>query len=270
MINSVIQEIIKQFVSKTFNSLRLNLLGPAAMEKKHFIFSYKTFDPRTTLASQYLAANSLNSINPESMDSDTVKKIEIVAKHYIDSLEQKSVADINRVIGEKYDNLSLQAKRDGKSIEDMMRSEYGRKILSDIKSELDVQKDRMNKAVDLLANDQLHNAQNVGALDGIIGMSKSLGISDPTVFKIGVLDEKRCKHCWRLWTLRDKVTPRVYKLSELSGSSGDYKNPDASVSPTHPNCRDVLSILMPGFGFTNGKVSYIGQGYDEYNTQNHA
>jgi hypothetical protein len=119
---------------------------------------------------------------------------------------------------------------------------------------------------------ELHNSQNVGALDGIIGMSKSMGISDPTIFKIGILDESRCKHCWRLWTLEDKITPRVYKLSELDGSPGEWKNPVASVSPTHINCRDILTVLMPGFGFEGGKIAYkgrdsSGQMWDEYKNQ---
>ncbi len=44
-----------------------------------------------------------------------------------------------------------------------------------------------------------HRAQNAGALDGILSVSKSLNIEDPQIFKIGVLDSKRCKYCWKLW-----------------------------------------------------------------------
>lgn len=267
MFNKRLSKTVENFVKRSFNSLRLNLLGPAAVPKS-LIFSYKDFNPQTTMVSNYLAAHSLNSLDPESVDKDTVNKLTTVASNYIDALEQKSIADITRIVGEKYDNLALQAKRDGKNIRDVLLSTAGESILTEIKTELEKHKERGDKAVDMLVNHELYNAQNAGALDGIIGAAKSLSIPDPTVFKIGVLDDKRCPHCWRLWTMEDKITPRVYKLSELSGSPGNYKNPDPSVNPTHPNCRDVLTILMPGFGFSKGQIVYIGNNHDEHARQN--
>lgn len=268
MLTPALQKIIEDYVTKAFGSLRLNLIGPEALPKA-LVFSFKTFDPKTTLASNYLAANSLNSPTATSVDQDTIKKVQTVAKYYIDSLEKKSMADISRVIGEKYDNLILQAKREDKDIQDLIRSSAGEEIMKQIETELNSQKEKMDKAADMLVNHELHNAQNVGALDGIIGVSKAVGISDPTVFKIGVLDDHRCKYCWALWTMPDKVTPRLYKLSELSGSPGHWKNPEPSVSPTHVNCRDILTVLMPGFGFSpDGKIVYVSQDHDEYAKQN--
>lgn len=267
MLTPELHKLIEEYILRAFTSLRLNLLGPEAVPKA-LIFSFKNFDPKTTLASNYLAANSLNSVNPESVDQDTIKKVTKVAEYYIDSLEKKSVADVTRVIGEKYDNLLLQAKRDGKDIKDLVRSQAGTEIMAQIEEELGLQKQKMDKAVETLVNHELHNAQNVGALDGIIGVSKAVGIEDPIVFKIGVLDDHRCPYCWRLWTMPDKVTPKLYRLSELSGSPGHWKNPEPSVSPTHVNCRDILTVLMPSFGFNeNGKVVYVGEGHDEYKKQ---
>lgn len=267
MYDKMVQKLIEQFVRKSFNSLRLHLIGPDAVPKS-LTFSFKTFDPQTTLASNYLSANSINSVDPDSIDKDTINKIKKVAEHYIDSIEQKTLADTSRIIGEKYDNLALQAKREGKTLREVAASAAGETILNEINKELLLQKDKTDKAVDALVVHELHNAQNAGALDGIIGSAKSLGIGDPTVFKIGVLDDSRCKYCWKLWTMPDQVTPKVYKLGELSGSPGHWKNPEPSVSPTHVRCRDILTILMPGFGFdSNGKVAYIGAGHDEYKKQ---
>jgi len=76
-----------------------------------------------------------------------------------------------------------------------------------------------------------------------------------------------CNHCWHLWTMPDKATPKVYKMSELSGSPGHWKNPSASISPTHVHCRDILTVLMPGFGFEGSKIVYKGKDYDEYKKQ---
>jgi len=267
MLTPAIHKIIEEYVTKAFGALRINLLGPQSVPKS-IVFSYRTFDPQTTLASNYLAANSLNSPTSESVDQATIQKVQKVAEYYIDSLEKKSIADVTRIIGEKYDNLLLQAKREGKSVEDLVRSQTGTTIMDQIESELFKQKERMDKAVDTLVNHELHNAQNVGALDGIIGVSKAVGIDDPVVFKLGVLDDHRCPYCWRLWTMPDKVTPRLYKLSELSGSPGHWKNPEPSVSPTHVNCRDILTVLMPGFGFSDqGRIIYVGPGHDEYAKQ---
>lgn len=267
MLSPALHKLIEDYVRKAFGSLRLNLLGPESIPNT-LAFSFKNFDPKTTLASNYLAANSLNSASADSVDPDTIKKVQKVAEYYIDSLEKKSLADITRVIGEKYDNLSLQAKREGKDIAEIIRSATGKEIMGQIEDALDNQMGRMNKAVDTLVNHELHNSQNVGALDGIIGVSKAVGIDDPVVFKLGVLDDHRCPYCWRLWTMPDKVTPRLYKLSELSGSPGAWKNPEPSVAPTHVNCRDILTVLMPGFGFSpEGNIIYVENGHDEYKKQ---
>lgn len=267
MLTPALHKLIEDYVTKAFGSLRMNLLGPESMPKS-LVFSFKTYDPKTTLASNYLAANSLNSPSAESVDKETIQKVQKVAEYYIDSLEKKSLADITRIIGEKYDNLSLQAKREGIDIADVIRSKAGAEIMNTIETELFSQKEKMDKAVDVLVNHELHNAQNVGALDGIVGVSKAVGIADPVVFKLGVMDDHRCKYCWSLWTLPDKVTPKLYKLSELSGSPGQWRNPEPSVSPTHVNCRDILTVLMPGFGFdAGGRIVYVDQGHDEYAKQ---
>lgn len=266
MLTQRLQNTIEKFIRRSFASLRMNLLGPDSVPKS-LIFSLRDFSPQTTLVSNYLAAHSINSLDPKSVDDQTVNKIKNVASNYIDAIEQKSVADVMRIIGEKYDNLALQAKREDKSIREVVLSEAGQKVLSALEEELDKQKAKTNKAVDLLVNHELHNAQNAGALDGIVGAAKSMGIDDPTVFKIGVLDDDRCPYCWRLWTLKDKVTPKVYKLSELSGSPGNYKNPEPSVNPTHPNCRDVLTFLMPGFGLEGSRIVYVGNQHDEFKKQ---
>ena len=220
MLSKALQKIINDYINQSFDSLRFNLLGPDSIAAKSMTFSVKNFDPNATLASNYLTANALNSIDPTSVDKDTLDKIKAIAGNYIDAIQQKSIADIHRVIGENIDDIHMQAKRDGVSLADAMREAAGQSILKKISSQLSDQKDKIDYAVETLVNHELHNAQNVGALDGIISISKNLGIEDPVVYKLGVNDVKRCKHCWKLWTLEDKITPRLYKLSELSGAPG--------------------------------------------------
>lgn len=261
-----LQKFTAQFIKQAFDTLRLNLLGPSHFSKA-LTFSVKKFDPHTTIAANYMAANALNAADPDAIDKDSIKKLQAMASHYIDSIEQKSLTDINHVINANYNNLEVKAKLSGQKVEDLIRTEAGEEILKNINTELKDKKEKMETAVTALVNNELHTAQNYGALDGIISVSNSIGIEDPSIIKIGVLDENRCKYCWKLWTLEDKITPKVYKLSELTGSPGHWKNPTASVSPTHVNCRDILVAIFPGFGFKEGKLAYIGKDHNEYEHQ---
>jgi hypothetical protein len=267
MLTKTLQKIIQDNIKKTFANLKLNLLGPDKISKA-FVFSVKKFDPMTTLASIYLHANSSHSVTSKSVDKGAINQLKDVAENYVDNLEQKSLADITRIVSDKLKDIEVKAKIAGVTSETMLRGQEGRNLLKDIKTSLMVQKEKIDKAAELITNHELHNAQNFGAFDGLLSAAKSVGIKDPIVFKIGITDEKRCIFCKKLWSLSDGVTPKVYKLSELMGNPGNPKNPVASVSPTHPNCRDILSILMPNFGFNeSGNITYIGKDHDEYKKQ---
>lgn len=267
MLSELLKSQIEKIIKRTFDRFRLNLLGPEYIKGKSLVFSYKNFDPKTTLVSNYLAAHSENSIRPGAIDKDIVKKVEDVASSYLDSMEQKSLADISRIVSDRMENLHRKAKMAEKTPQEFTQEKEGKEILSDIQNNLQEQKEKINKAAGVLTNHELHSSMNYGALDGIVGISKSMGIDDPNVFKIGVLDENRCKYCWRLWTMSDEITPKVYKLSELDGAPGHWKNPQPSIQPTHVNCRDILTVLLPGFGFEGGKIAYKGDGWDEHSHQ---
>ena len=198
----------------------------------------------------------------------------------------ESASDVVTIYGTMYDNeivdILLNSGADinlttildvdevygfGKTTDEYLRSPDGQEILNSIKKALDDQQTKISKGLDLISNVSLYDAQNHGAADGIIDMSKSLGIADPIVFKIGLLDEKRCPICWSLWTQPDRITPKVYKMSELVGGYMDRKNPLPTIGTSHPNCRDVLTFLSPGFGFEGGKIKYKGQGWNEFQAQ---
>lgn len=266
LLSKILQKIIEDSVKKSFQSLRLNLLGPDYISKS-IHFSFKNFDPATTLGSMYSHANAINSTDPKSIDKSTLNKLKDVAENYVDALQEKSIADMNRIVGEKLDEISAKAKMQGSSTDDILNSKDGQSVLKELRVALKDQRVKIEKAADVIVNHELHNAQNYGAFDGLLSASKSMGIADPYVIKLGVMDEHRCKYCWELWTMPDKITPRVYKLSELTANPGHWKNPGPSISPTHPNCRDILTILMPGFGFVGGKIAYIGKDHNEYNKQ---
>jgi len=94
---------------------------------------------------------------------------------------------------------------------------------------------------------------------------------DPRVYKRPHPDA--CSFCVLLYLRPDKVTPRVFKLSEIlaNGSNVGRKanRPSktgksrtewkATMGAVHPFCRCSLSILPPGMGFNaRGQMTYVG------------
>lgn len=272
MFTKSLQRILNEIIGKTFNSLRFNLLGPDRVSKA-FVFSMRGshYNPNTTIASAYINANALNTNDPSSIDKKTIERLTDVAEEYIDNLEQKSNADISRIVSQFSSEISTQAKILGQTEREILLSSFGEEIIKKLKAELKDQKKRIDKAAEVIAEYERHNAYNFGATDGIITAARAIGIQDPTVFKVLVDDERLCKYCRKLWLMPDGATPRVYKLSELAAAPGkDYKNPLPSIAPSHLNCRCVLVTLMPGFGFKDGKIAHKGldpdtkQQWDEY------
>ena len=268
MLTARLQQVIEQYIKRTFDILRVNLLGPDSVSAKSLIFSMRNHDPKSTLAYNYLAANLVNSSDPKNIDKSVVKQITDVASNYIDSLEKKSLSDISRTVKDNFSELDLMSKQQNKSVEMLLKEKAGQKIMANINDELQKQKDKIDASVERIVNHELHNAQNFGALDGIVGISRAIGVSDPIVFKVLVDDEYLCKTCRAIWLSNDGVTPKVYRLSELSAVSKGPKSLSPSISPQHINCRCVLTVLMPQFGFdAEGKVAYVGADHDEYKKQ---
>jgi hypothetical protein len=269
--NNNLIKIIKNLVLGTTEGLKANLLGPNFVSKS-FTFTLKDYNPQSTLGHAYVNANTMHSSSPDSMDKKTLKAIENNALNHIEGLEQKSFTDISRMITDYTHDLEVKSKILGVSAEDLSYKDEGKELYKKFRDNLNGYVDKMKSSATTIVENELNTAANFGAFDGILHAAQNMGIEDPTVCKLGVNDEKKCKHCWRLWMSEDKITPRVYKLSELAGSPGDWKAPIASVSTTHPNCRDVLTLLSPGFGFEAGRITYKGRDenghlWDEYSKQ---
>lgn len=262
-----IQALLKEYIKKSFDRLRFNLIGPGQLNKK-ITFSFADYNPKTTLSYNYINAVTNHTSDANAVDKAVIKKIQDVAGNYIDHLEQKAAADVTRVVGEHLDNATVIAKRLNKNVEEVLRSDEGSDILKSLRTDLKDQKSKIDESIKKLVTHELHNAQGFGSFDGILNASRAMGIQDPTVYKILISDEKTCKYCKKLWLL-DGKTPKVYKLSELSATPGsDYKNPAPCISVVHINCRCVLSLLSPGFGFNEaGRVVYVGKDYDEFKKQ---
>jgi hypothetical protein len=275
MYTKAFQGILGEIIEKTFGGLRFNLLGPDKVSKSIlFTLDSKRFDPQSTVAGAYVQANTQHTHDPKAIDKKTIARLVDVTEDYIDKLEQTSIADFGRIVSQYAAELDSKAKMTGASDRDVALSEDGIKLISQMKRELREQKVKIDKAAGVIAEVARHDSYNFGAMDGILNAAKKMGIDDPTVFKHVMSDERTCKYCMKLWMQLDGVTPKLYKMSELSATPGnDYKNPKPSVAVTHPNCRCVLVPLMNGFAHEDGKTVYkgtdpeTGQPYDAYAKQ---
>jgi hypothetical protein len=120
---------------------------------------------------------------------------------------------------------------------------------------------------------------------GLILANIWAGIERLLVFKLfGALERT-----WNIpsshWLLDDGITPRVYRMEELALEERQIVQPseDAddpvdeyptlsvvhpNIGPQHPGESSGLALLMPGYGFVNGKLHYIDVGHDEWVLQN--
>jgi hypothetical protein len=139
----------------------------------------------------------------------------------------------------------------------------------EVKKQLDTHVEKATGYIKMLVTTEVRNIQANAEREGIEKLGASIGVDDPTVVKLGVIDGKLCHVCTDLWHLADNVkVPKAYKLSELQDGYSTHKNPIPTVNASHPHCRHVMTMISPGFGFNaSGKIDYIGYNYDVYNDQ---
>jgi hypothetical protein len=239
------KRLINSTVENLFDRMALNLLGdiPELRNRKVAFFSTS---PNMGLANLFVQV--LNRA-PNQLESDVLKGLLTTAHTYIESLKNKTKASIETEIDAYIKDRNLR----GESV-----------------SELDVQKsiiDGLIKAkshIKTIADTEATKTRNIAQTMQITKVAADMNVKDPSVIFICVHDNKLCEECSRLHLMEDKITPRVWKLSELG--YGYHKKGDSNpkVGGLHPNERCTLTFLAPGYGFSRGKVAYISPDHDEY------
>lgn len=171
---------------------------------------------------------------------------------YFDAHEKLAVArTINAVQSYMHD---AETRKSGNPVKEL------EKVLTDT---LDKVKKDVEKVVDTEGN----RAKNYSTLDAISKISTVVGVSDPIIYFAGPVDGSTCQNCLKLFFLEDRITPRVWKTSELK--NGYFKKGDVCpcVGALHPHCRHALCSVLPGYGFVVGKLTYIEPGFDVYKEQ---
>lgn len=248
-ISSNAKEALGKIVEEMFDRISLNLLGqiPFFKNKKTIIFGY---NPNQTLA--YLFIQALGGSKPLPKEEEVMKNLLTTAYDYVESLKNKTKANLT----ESVDSYIKETRAKGEAPkQEEIRSKINETLL------------QAGKHFKVISEAESTKTRNMGKLMNIARVGASIGQIDPIVFFVVVKDNVTCEECIRLHMLPDKITPRVWKMSELKYSYHKKGENAPSVSGLHPHCRCTLTILSKGFGFKGGKVFFISEDHDEYGFQ---
>lgn len=248
-----VSDEVDEKVDELFDRLKLRYLGPQSVDKSLFIswdFS-KEYLKQLSLPGIYEAAVADEGGLP---NLETYFGIMETAGNYIDATRERAKASVKT-------KLAAFMNEKGPS------KDYKQLIVA-LEGALSETWAKVGYEVQRIIDSEATTARNIGFAEGIERVAASQGIDDPTVFFVVVRDNIRCNECTRLHLLEDKITPRVWKMSELSHDYHKKGDPVPSIHGLHPHCRCSITVLMPGFGFdASGKVTWIKEGWDEFAEQ---
>lgn len=248
-ISSSGKESIAIAVERMFDRLAFHLLGniPKLRDKKLEFFGSQ---PKFTLANIFLQA--MGNKQPNYFEKDVLRSILNSSYGYIEGLKNKTSSNVVEAV----DALVKEAKANGTYV-------TADQVSAIVSAELEKAKNHMK----LTAEAETTKTRNMAHTMEIASEAEKQGIEDPTIYFIIVRDGKACFECVRLHMMPDGITPRVYKLSEVSMGYHKRGEDRPSVCGNHPMCRCSSSQLPPGWGFKNGFVSFISLDHDEYQNQ---
>ena len=205
---------------------------------------------------------------PKSHREGSIDFLERMFERYANKAGQQLETDILGQLESQI--MPFVDRQEGKNIYDLLRDkDIHKKYLGNaLKDKVEGWQNRWK----VIVKTELARASNFGAVDAIFENSKDKSPDEVYVYKIGPHDGATCEPCFRFWFASDRISPKVYKMSELiaNGSNHGRKQRDwlPTIDLTHPNGRHLLVELSPGFGFdSNGSLQYIGKDHDEYKKQ---
>lgn len=237
------KKAIDKAVDNIFYRLSARLLGRFFKGPKIFFQVVSDTNPLNTLEAVFHYTMNMTA-GPTKFDKRNPKKLAEITSNYIEAERLKTK---NRI------QMAIAGAEDIDEVEEAVSEEI----------------DKATKYVDLLIDTEIRQHQSIAEKVGIEKVSASLGIEDPVVCKFGVIDNKLCDNCKKLWHTENLRIPKVYKMSELSsGYNTDWKNPIPTVGTTHPHCRHIMTFIPPNFGFDkSGALVFKGLGYDIWEEQ---
>ena len=220
---------------------------PKLTKEKRIVFS----TAKNSLTSLFLQA--LGSRDPNKPEEDTLKVILRIASGYTDALRDRTTARVIQSIDGYVREQTLKEKPvKADKVREMVETEMG----------------KAKNHFKLIANTESNKAANTGTALQIQKIGDQKGEKDPVCFFIVTRDDVTGSEEFVLHLLKDKMTPRLWKLSEIGSGYHKKGEKNPKLAGLHPNCRCKLTYLAKGFGFDHkGEVKYIGPDHDEFKIQ---
>lgn len=245
-ISSSGKEAINKIVEDIFDRIALQFVGdiPSLKNAKRLIISGEN-----NFGLSHLFLQAMKNRTPNAIEQDVLKSMLESSNGYIQALKNKTKSNVTEGLDGIAREANIQNRKVSKEEIQAIIDEELRKAGSHLKTVLESESTKF---------------RNLGTMMDISKVAASLGDPDPTVFFIMVKDTSTCKECIKLHTI-DGVIPRLWKFSELKQGYHKRGEENPSSFGLHPNCRCTMAYLSKDFGFNNqGKLKYVGEGYDLY------
>ena len=234
--------LIRDRVESLFSSLKGRFLGPSAGDKRLTI----RYERSLSLPGMYESALRESGGLP---NLETLTTIVDGSKDYLDALKLKAV---NTIVKDVEKHLGEHDRPTPVTINRVLKESW----------------EGVTASVERVVHTETQAAKNYGSMEGIVRANASIGIDDPYIVFVTSGRPSVCDECKRLHLMPDLITPRIWKMSEISRGYIYKGSPVPSVLGSHPNCSCVQSTILPDWGFNDkGKLTHVGKGHLEYNKQ---
>ena len=234
------KEAIEHAVFLMFDILAYKLLGniPKLKNKSPY------FGSTPILSLAHIFVQAMGGKEPNLVERDVLRGILSSSYGYIESLKAKTSSNVVEAVDAVVKKSKLRGER--------VNSED---VMSIIAEEIGKAKSHMK----LIAEAETTKTRNLGSLMEITSTSDKEGIEDPTIWFQVVRDGKLCSECKRLHLMPDEITPRLWKLSQLSMTWHKRGEDHPSCNGEHPHCFTGSQVLHTDKGLFTFEELYKSQ-----------
>ena len=236
--NKTLSKTIKLAINALFERAKARFLGSSYDGPRIYVQVIDEAKPEDTLEGAFRHALFMNLGARAKVNDKLLDAQEEELDSVIDALKEKTKLDVLRAVQEGSEKKVMEAM------------------------------DRAEKHMELIASTEVRRSQSLAELSSAHQFASASGLGDPTVFFVGVNDNKMCNICKKMYYVGGAPpVPKVFKLSQVQTSYLKKKEWDGETPHTsgHPRCRHSMTVLAPGFTFNgSGRVVWKDLGWDEY------
>lgn len=218
---------------------------------KRISFSITTAKPELSLPGLFEASSRAEGMRPNEQLKESLQR---VAEAYLDAHKEKAKADVVH------------------TVQAFLHDAEQKGVNTDVKTVLGGELSRLfgevGRNVRRIVDTESTRARNTGAVDAISKLGIVAGEEDPVVYFAVVRDQHLCDECVRLHLMEDGVTPRLWRLSEVTHAHHKRGEDHPSVGGLHPHCRCTMVQLRRGWKFdASGRAVGAEPGHNELAVQ---